>query len=59
MTSHEFGIVVDFGQKIGPTNETKIVSRVGMSRDHAKKFLAELGRMIAMTEGSGNTEEKN
>ena len=59
MTSHEFGIVVDFGQKIGPTNETKIVSRVGMSREHAKKFLAELGRMIAMTEGSGNTEEKN
>jgi hypothetical protein len=38
MTSHEFGIVVDFGQKIGPTNETKIVSRVGMSREHAKKI---------------------
>lgn len=55
MTTSEFGIVIDFGQKMGPTAETRIVSRIGMSREHAKKFLAELGKMIAMTEGSGTT----
>lgn len=59
MTSHEFGIVIDFGQKMGPTNETRIVSRIGMSREHAKKFLAELGKMLAMTDGTSNTEERN
>jgi hypothetical protein len=56
MTSNEFGIVIDFGQKLGPTDETRIVSRVGMSREHAKKFLGELGRMLAMTDGSTNTD---
>lgn len=56
MTSHEFGIVIDFGQKLGPTNETKIVSRIGMSREHAKKFIAELGKMIAITEGQSTTD---
>ncbi|MCX7996875.1 MAG: DUF3467 domain-containing protein [Patescibacteria group bacterium] len=56
MTSHEFGIVIDFGQKLGPTTDTQIVSRIGMSRDHAKKFLSELGKMIAMTEGQGATD---
>lgn len=56
MTSNDFGIVIDFGQKMGPTNETKIVSRLGMSREHAKKFLAELGKMIAMTEGQTATD---
>jgi hypothetical protein len=55
MTTSEFGIVIDFGQKMGPTNETKIVSRIGLSREHAKKFLSELGKMIAMTEGQGKT----
>ena len=31
------GIVVNFGQKIMGTNQTKITSRVGMSREFAKK----------------------
>ncbi len=56
MTSHEFGIVIDFGQKMGPTNDTHIVSRIGMSREHAKKFLSELGKMIAITEGKARTD---
>lgn len=56
MTSHEFGIVIDFGQKLGPTTDTQIVSRIGMSREHAKKFLTELGKMIAMTEGQSTTD---
>lgn len=58
MSSNEFGIVIDFGQKIGPTHNTQITSRIGMSREHAKRFLAELGKMIAMTEGSSQTQEK-
>lgn len=58
MTSNGFGIVIDFGQKIGQGDSTQIISRIGMSREHAKRFLAELGKMIAMTEGSSQTDEK-
>ncbi|MFW5703232.1 MAG: hypothetical protein ACOCXQ_00150 [Patescibacteria group bacterium] len=55
MTINENGVVFDIGQKLGPTNKLRIVNRVGMSREHAKKFLTELGKIIAMTEGTSQT----
>lgn len=59
MTSNEDGLVLDICQKIGPTNQMRIVSRIGMSRNHAKKFLKELGNLMALTEGKGQTGTKN
>lgn len=59
MTSNEDGLVLDVCQKIGPTNQVRIVSRIGMSRNHAKKFLKELGNLMALTEGKGQTGERN
>jgi hypothetical protein len=59
MTTDENGVVFDIGQKLGPTNKLRIVSRIGMSREHAKKFLHELGKLLAMTEGQMQTGEKN
>lgn len=35
VTTNEFGLVIDFGQRLGSTNEQTIVSRVGMSKSHA------------------------
>lgn len=58
MTSNEDGVVLDVGQKVGPSNQLRIVSRIGMSRNHAKKFLKELGSLLAITEGSSQTGEK-
>lgn len=58
MTTNEDGMVLNFGQGMGPINQVKIVSRVGMSRNHAKKFLKELGSLLAMTEGESQTGEK-
>ncbi|MDO8551505.1 MAG: hypothetical protein Q7S03_02390 [bacterium] len=58
MTTNEDGLVLDVCQKIGPTNQVRIVSRVGMSRNHAKKFLQEMGRLLAMTEGQIQTGDK-
>jgi len=59
MTTNEDGVVLDVGQKIGPSsNQLRIVSRIGMSREHAKKFLKELGNLLAMTEGKKQTGEK-
>lgn len=36
MTTNEDGIVLDICQKLGSTNQVRIVARVGMSRSHAK-----------------------
>lgn len=55
MTTNSDGVVFDVGQKLGPTNKMRIVSRIGMSREHAKKLLKELGKLLVMTEGQINT----
>jgi hypothetical protein len=55
MTTNEDGIVFDICQKIGPSNQIRIVSRIGMSRNHAKKLLKEMGSLLALTEGQGKT----
>ena len=57
MTTSEDGLVLDFAQKLGPTNKLRIVARIGMSRHHAKKFLIELGKLVAMTEGQLQTNK--
>jgi hypothetical protein len=57
MTTNEDGLVLDFTQKLGPTNRLRIVSRIGMSRQHAKKFLSELSRLVAMTDGQLQTNK--
>lgn len=59
MTASEDGLVLNFSQKLGPTNQMQIVARVGMSRSHAKKFLSELGKLLALTDGQVKTGGKN
>lgn len=58
MNANEDGIVLDIGQKLFNTNQVRIVARVGMSRSHAKKFIAEMGKLLAMTEGSLQSGKK-
>ncbi len=57
MTSNADGVVLDVMQKLGSTNQVRIVSRLGMSRDHAKKFAQELAKLLAMTEGQSQTSK--
>ena len=57
MTTNEDGLVLDVGQRVLGQNQIRVVARVGMSRNHAKKFLTELGRLLAMTEGNLQTGE--
>lgn len=60
MSANEDGIVFNIGQKVGPSNQVRIVTRFGMSRNHAKKFLKELNNIMALTEGQKQTgKEKN
>ncbi len=58
MSANEDGIVLDVGQKLSNTNQVRIVTRVGMSRPHAKKFIQEMGKLLAMTEGHLQSGEK-
>ena len=40
--SNDAGIVLDFLQQLGPTNQYTVVSRIGLSKDHAKLFIEHL-----------------
>lgn len=59
ISANEDGIVFDFIQRVGVTDQAKVVSRVGMSRNHGKKFAVELGKLLAITEGQVKTGDKN
>ena len=39
VTSSDYGVVLDFGQRLGSTNKRNITSRVGMSFEHAEAML--------------------
>lgn len=58
MTTNSYGLILDIGQRIASTNQIRIVSRIGMSREHAKQFISELGKLLAMTEGQLQTGKK-
>lgn len=59
ISANEDGLMFDFLQRVGNTNQARVVSRIGMSRVHAKKFTAELSKLLAITEGQAKTGNKN
>jgi len=58
IVTNEDGIVLNVMQSVAGTNQLRIVARIGMSRTHGKKFVAEMGKLLALTEGQGHTGEK-
>ena len=48
ITANDDGVVLDITQKLG--DQRRIVSRIGMSRTHARKFITEASRLLALTE---------
>lgn len=59
MTTNPDGVVLDVTQRVASTNQVRIVTRVGMSREHAKKFVEQLGKLLVMTEGKIQTGKGN
>jgi hypothetical protein len=51
MTVNPDGVVLDIMQRLGPTNQVRIVARIGMSREHAKKFVNKMGELLLKSEG--------
>ncbi len=50
ISTNDYGVVMDIVQKIGDDEQGRVVSRVGMSRDHAVAFTQELGKLLLLTE---------
>ena len=57
ITINQFGVVFDVTQKTG--NQTRIITRIGMSREHEKKIASELSKMLAVTEQKKEIQNKN
>ena len=39
MSVNDDGVVLDIVQRVGISNQARVVSRLGMSKSHAKKFI--------------------
>ncbi len=58
MTVNPDGVVLDVMQRLGPTDQVRIVARIGMSREHAKKFVNKLGELLLKSEGEMATGKR-
>lgn len=59
ITVNPDGVVLDITQRLANTNQVRVVARVGMSREQAKKVTSELGKILALTEGQVKTGNNN
>lgn len=55
ITSSENGIVLDITQRVGSSNQASVVSRVGLSKEHANKLAEKLIEHVSLTQGSAVT----
>jgi hypothetical protein len=59
MNVNDDGVTFDVCQKVGNSNQLQVVSRIGMSREHANKFVKKLSEILALTHGHSQTNGKN
>lgn len=59
MNVNDDGVTLDICQKVGNSTQLQVVARVGMSRDHANKFVKKLSEILALTHGHSQTSSKN
>lgn len=55
MTANEDGVVLDVMQKLGNTGQQRVVARIGMSVEHAKKVAKMLGQFVVNPKGTKQT----
>ena len=56
---NEDGVTLDICQKVGASDQFHVVARVGMSREHAKKFVQKLSEIMALTTAHAQTGKEN
>lgn len=57
MNVNEDGVIIDVCQKSGAPNQYQVVSRIGMSKDHAKKFVKKFSEILALTTARSTSSE--
>ncbi len=58
MNVNDDGVIIDICQKGASLHQYQVVSRIGMSREHAKKFVRKLSEIIALSSANTSTEEE-
>lgn len=53
VTASNFGIVIDFAQSMASTNSQTVVSRIGMSKEHAEAMLKVLQQKVVEMQAMG------
>ncbi len=53
------GVTLDICQKVGNSNQIQVVSRIGMSREHAEKFVKKMTEILALTTAHTHSSDKN
>jgi transcriptional regulator with XRE-family HTH domain len=60
ITSDDYGVVLEAGQKVMSSNEIQIVARVGLSLEHAEQIHEQLGAHVRkLQKAKGDRAEKN
>lgn len=59
MNVNDDGVTMDICQKVGNSNQLQIVSRIGMSREHAQTLVKKLSEILVLTHGHSKTSDKN
>jgi hypothetical protein len=58
ISTNEDGVVIDVGQKVGNTNQVQIVTRIGMSRNQAKKLAETLSKNLITVQAATQAGKK-
>lgn len=58
MTTNDDGVILDVCQRTLGSKNFRVIIRLGMSREHAKKFVVKFSRLLAMTEGITATRSR-
>lgn len=56
MQINDNGVILNVVQHMGTGNKARIVSRIGMSKEHAKKFVQKLSEVLLLSEGKKNSK---
>ena len=58
MFANDDGVILNFTQRIDEKNAPEVVARIGMSREHAKKFISKLTGLLLNTDSNLNKKGK-
>ncbi len=50
LTTNQYGVTLDFAQRVGSTNQQSVVARIGMSKEHAKVLVEALVGLLTKDE---------